>query len=528
MEKYENLGKVGEGSYGMVLKCRNKETGQIVAIKKFLESEEDKQVHKIARREIKMLTMLRHDNLINLLEVFRKKKKLYLVFEFVERTLLNDLEKHVYGLELMTAKEYLWQILIAVEFCHSLQVIHRDVKPENILISKNNVVKLCDFGFARTIANSGTGPEHTDYVATRWYRAPELLVGDTSYGKPVDVWAIGCLFSEMLNAEPLFPGDSDIDQMGLIVSCLGNLTHSHTEVFLRNRLFTGFRLPTPKGEPQTLEAKIPSVAPRAMSLLKGCLDLDPGKRLTCTELLQHEFFTQNRFNVTFPDDLAVKIRKEQERLAWQTSSKRSRRHPAKKKESKHDVKSNDTSHSSLPDKANGMSEQEQPQKDKLTESQQKRASESNNNSNNNSNESIQTHNNTKTMHLPRLPAVSHAGKKGPESQTHPKFELPFVPVPQTPKHEPKHIKSKKHQHHLPKGHYNARTHETPITPNLPPPNSTNLPSSYTSGPELSYGRANDISPNLLGNSMVKQDNVLMVDDEGMLKQNSPPRNQYHQ
>jgi len=207
----------------------------MVAIKKFLESEEDKQVKKIAMREVKMLKMLRHDNLVNLLEVFKRKKKLYLVFEYVDRTLLDDLEKNEYGLEMTMAKEYLWQILSAVEFCHSRQVIHRDVKPENILVSKEGVVKLCDFGFARIVANC---PEHTDYVATRWYRAPELLVGDTSYGKPVDVWAIGCLYSEMLNAEPLFPGDSDIDQMNLIVKCLGNLTHAHTQVCRRTTLPT--------------------------------------------------------------------------------------------------------------------------------------------------------------------------------------------------------------------------------------------------------------------------------------------------
>lgn len=101
MDKYENLGKVGEGSYGLVVKCRNTQTGQLVAIKKFLESEEDKQVKKIAMREVKMLKMLRHDNLVNLLEVFKRKKKLYLVFEYVDRTLLDDLENNEYGLEMV-------------------------------------------------------------------------------------------------------------------------------------------------------------------------------------------------------------------------------------------------------------------------------------------------------------------------------------------------------------------------------------------------------------------------------------------
>ncbi|VDP75995.1 unnamed protein product [Schistosoma curassoni] len=98
-------------------------------------------------------------------------------------------------------------------------IVHRDIKPENILISRSGVVKLCDFGFARTLA--APGEVYTDYVATRWYRAPELLVGDTKYGRPIDIWAIGCLASEMLTGDPLFPGDSDIDQLHRIVRCLG-------------------------------------------------------------------------------------------------------------------------------------------------------------------------------------------------------------------------------------------------------------------------------------------------------------------
>ena len=205
------MGIIGEGSYGLVIKCRQKESGELVAIKKFLESEEDKQVKKIAMREIRMLKQLRHDNLVNLIEVFRRKRRLYLVFEYVDHTLLHDLESNPSGLPSRQARIYLWQIIEAVRFCHSKNIIHRDVKPENVLVSKNHVVKICDFGFARAVAAAGEA--YTDYVATRWYRAPELLVGDVNYGKSVDVWAIGCLLAEMLTGDPLFPGDSDIDQV---------------------------------------------------------------------------------------------------------------------------------------------------------------------------------------------------------------------------------------------------------------------------------------------------------------------------
>ena len=178
MENYENLGTIGEGTYGVVLKCRHKETGQIVAIKKFKESDEDEQVRKTALREVRILKQLKHDNIVNLIEVFRRKGKLYLVFEYVDRTILEDLEKHPEGLGLDNVKKITWQLCRAIEFCHAHNVIHRDIKPENLLVSKHGALKLCDFGFARTLA--GPKAKYTDYVSTRWYRSPELLVGDVS------------------------------------------------------------------------------------------------------------------------------------------------------------------------------------------------------------------------------------------------------------------------------------------------------------------------------------------------------------
>eukprot|EP00041_Stephanoeca_diplocostata_P018530 m.388027 g.388027 ORF g.388027 m.388027 type:complete len:520 (-) comp21042_c0_seq1:200-1759(-) len=325
MEKYENLGTVGEGSYGMVLKCRNRESGQLVAIKRFLESEEDKQVKKIAMREVKMLKLLRHDNLVNLLEVFRRKKRLYLVFEYVDHTLLDDLEANeVYGLSSSTVRQYLWQIISAVEFCHSRNVIHRDVKPENILVSKEGIVKLCDFGFARIVASAAIGEVHTDYVATRWYRAPELLVGDITYGKSVDVWAIGCLLAEMLTAEPMFPGDSDIDQLHHIVKCLGNLTRSHTETFMHNSLFIGIRIPQ-VATPVTLSKKLPTVSPKAMDVLHACLQLDPDKRETCEQLLQQPFFVDDNFAEQFPSELKARIRKAERRTGHKEMKERDKK-----------------------------------------------------------------------------------------------------------------------------------------------------------------------------------------------------------
>nr|XP_045745206.1 cyclin-dependent kinase-like 3 [Mirounga angustirostris] len=180
MEMYETLGKVGEGSYGTVMKCKHKDTGQIVAIKIFYEKPE-KSVNKIATREIKFLKQFRHENLVNLIEVFRQKKKIHLVFEFIDHTVLDELQHYCHGLESKRLRKYLFQILRAIEYLHNNNIIHRDIKPENILVSQSGITKLCDFGFARTLA--APGDIYTDYVATRWYRAPELVLKDTSYGK---------------------------------------------------------------------------------------------------------------------------------------------------------------------------------------------------------------------------------------------------------------------------------------------------------------------------------------------------------
>ncbi|XP_046577547.1 LOW QUALITY PROTEIN: cyclin-dependent kinase-like 4 [Haliotis rubra] len=291
MDKYERIMKIGEGSYGVVFKCRHRETGQLVAIKKFVESEDDPQIRKIALREVRMLKQLKHENLVSLLEVFRRKKKLHLVFEYVDDTLLGELERNPRGVKEKETKKLVYQVIQAVKFCHQHNAIHRDVKPENILITRHGVVKLCDFGFARTV--TGPGDEYTDYVATRWYRAPELLVGDTQYGPPVDVWAIGCVLAELMTGEALWPGRSDVDQLFLIRKSLGDLLPRHLEIFNSNSFFKGMTIPEPT-HMEPLESKFKDQNPIAVHFLMCCLVMDPDKRHTCQQLLEHKYLDSTR------------------------------------------------------------------------------------------------------------------------------------------------------------------------------------------------------------------------------------------
>ncbi|KAK0182650.1 hypothetical protein PV327_000765 [Microctonus hyperodae] len=295
MERYERLGRLGEGSYGVVFQCRDRQTGKLVAVKKFQQTEDDPLIRKIALREIRLLKNLKHPNLVNLLEVFRRKRKLHLVFEYCEHTLLNEMEKYLNGCPEHMTRQLTWQILQGVAYCHRLGCVHRDVKPENILITADGVVKLCDFGFARMLS---PGENYTEYVATRWYRAPELLVGDTQYGTPVDVWAIGCVFAELIRGEALWPGKSDVDQLYLIRRTLGDLLPRHIITFQHNEFFAGITLPTPQ-QITPLEATLPITnnTPVQIDFLKKCLDKDPDQRWTCDQLLQHNYFDNFHFKM---------------------------------------------------------------------------------------------------------------------------------------------------------------------------------------------------------------------------------------
>ena len=287
--KYEVIGMVGEGAYGIVYKCKNLETGKYVAIKKFKEVG-DELVKKTMKRELKMLQKLHHPNIVDFQDAFKRKGNLFLVFEFVEKNLLEVLEEHPKGLEPNLIKHIIYQICKAIKYLHEQKIIHRDIKPENLLITDKMETKLCDFGFARLI--SGNSEKLTDYVATRWYRAPELLISQGEYNTEVDYWAIGCIMGELADGNPLFPGENEIDQIHCIQKVLGNLTDDQIDKFYSNPLFQGKNLLNIT-KPETLERKyLGKLNKQAINFMKGLLEIDPKKRLNGITVFQHPYLAK--------------------------------------------------------------------------------------------------------------------------------------------------------------------------------------------------------------------------------------------
>lgn len=210
----------------------------------------------------------------------------------MERNVLELLDDYPRGLKPEQVKKLIYQLLCAIDCCHKHNVIHRDIKPENLLVNNNFILKLCDFGFARQITNKTK--TLTDYVATRWYRAPELLLGSTNYSFPVDMWAIGCIMGELITGEPLFPGESEIDQLYIIQKIIGRLTSQQMELFLRNPRFAGLRFPDLM-KPETIEKKfIGKITRSALSFMEGVLQMNPDDRLTSSEALSHPYFNSVR------------------------------------------------------------------------------------------------------------------------------------------------------------------------------------------------------------------------------------------
>ncbi|GLC55667.1 hypothetical protein PLESTB_001012600 [Pleodorina starrii] len=296
MENYEYIGDLGSGSYGFVWKCQQRSSGRIVAVKGFKLAHTDKKFLDQAIREVRMLrASCDHPNVVQLLEAFRSSSgRVYMVFEYVERCLSSELHKRfTCGLPAAQTRLVLWQLLCAVAHLHSKKIIHRDIKPGNLLMTADGVLKLCDFGFARTTRGEPYQPDRfSSYVVTRWYRSPEMLVSDL-YSAASDVWSLGCTFAEIATGRPLFPGTSSLDQLWRIMRCLGSLPPSQAERFAAAATAAG--LPEPPPPPprgKSLWQRLPELEGALLDVVQACLRLDPAKRPTAAQLLQMPYFSE--------------------------------------------------------------------------------------------------------------------------------------------------------------------------------------------------------------------------------------------
>ncbi|XP_041333317.1 serine/threonine-protein kinase ICK isoform X2 [Pyrgilauda ruficollis] len=217
MNRYKTIRQLGDGTYGSVLLGRSIESGELIAIKKmkrkFYSWEECMNL-----REVKSLKKLNHANVVKLKEVIRENDHLYFVFEYMKENLYQLMKERNKLFPESTVRNIMYQILQGLAFIHKHGFFHRDLKPENLLCMGPELVKIADFGLAREIRSR---PPYTDYVSTRWYRAPEVLLRSTCYSSPIDIWAVGCIMAEVYTLRPLFPGASEIDTIFKICQVLG-------------------------------------------------------------------------------------------------------------------------------------------------------------------------------------------------------------------------------------------------------------------------------------------------------------------
>jgi serine/threonine protein kinase len=284
LERYRKLEKIGEGTYGVVFKAEDKMTGNIVALKKIRLEHEDEGVPSTAIREISLLKELEHPYVVRLLEVVHSENKLYLIFEFLDQDLKRYMDKMAAGFDRQLVKSYMYQIVKALAFCHSHRVLHRDLKPQNMLIDRSGVIKLADFGLAR--AFNVPLRTYTHEVVTLWYRAPEILLGSKHYSTPVDMWSVGCIFAELVNRKPLFPGDSEIDELYKIFQLLGTPTEETWPGFSALPDY----MPTfPHWKARDLREKVP-LCEQGIDLMLKMLTYEPSKRISAKAAMDHPYF----------------------------------------------------------------------------------------------------------------------------------------------------------------------------------------------------------------------------------------------
>ncbi|RVE59545.1 hypothetical protein OJAV_G00189820 [Oryzias javanicus] len=297
-EEYDIIETIGTGAYGVVSSARRRDNGQQVAIKKISNAFEVVTNAKRTLRELKILKHFKHDNIIAIKDILQPNlphsafKSVYVVLDLME----SDLHQIIHSTQTLTPEHtryFLYQLLRGLKYVHSANVIHRDLKPSNLLVNENCELKIGDFGMARGLSSH---PEEsysfmTEYVATRWYRAPELLLSLNHYSLAIDLWSVGCIFAEMLGRKQLFPGKHYVHQLQLILSVLGTPPEGLISAIRAERVRSYVQsLPSRTAVP--LSKLYPQTEPEALDLLAAMLRFDPRQRIGVTEALEHPYLAK--------------------------------------------------------------------------------------------------------------------------------------------------------------------------------------------------------------------------------------------
>ncbi|KAJ7785986.1 Pkinase-domain-containing protein [Mycena metata] len=290
---YERLNQIEEGSYGVVFRARDKQTGDIVALKKLKLDEEKNGFPITALREINALMACRHENVVGVREVVvgDTLTQVFVVMDFIEHDLKSLLTLMPTPFLQSEIKTLMLQLLSAVGHCHSNWILHRDLKTSNLLMNNRGTIKVADFGLARRYGDPVGVGGMTQLVVTLWYRAPEILLGATTYSTAVDMWSVGCIFAELILKEPLFQAKGDIELLGMIFKLLGAPTSNSWPEYSTLPVAKTISLPSP--QPHQFRQKFQYLTSAGIDLLMSLLTYDPERRITAEEALQHPYFIES-------------------------------------------------------------------------------------------------------------------------------------------------------------------------------------------------------------------------------------------
>ncbi|XP_058101071.1 mitogen-activated protein kinase homolog D5 isoform X1 [Magnolia sinica] len=281
---------IGKGAYGIVCSALNSETGEQVAVKKIANAFDNKIDAKRTLREIKLVRHMDHENVVAIRDIIPPPRRetfndVYIAYELMD-TDLHQIIRSNQALSEEHCQYFLYQILRGLKYIHSANVLHRDLKPSNLLLNANCDLKICDFGLARITSESDF---MTEYVVTRWYRAPELLLNSAEYTAAIDVWSVGCIFMELMERKPLFPGKDHVHQLRLLMELIG--TPTEADLGYVNENARRYIRQLQRHPRQSFTEKFPNVHPEAIDLVEKMLTFDPRRRITVEDALAHPYLT---------------------------------------------------------------------------------------------------------------------------------------------------------------------------------------------------------------------------------------------